>query len=76
MGLESIGRALLIFGGIVVVLGLVLIFADRIPFLGRLPGDIVFKRDGFSFYFPWVTFLVISVGLTMLINLVLWVLRR
>ena len=76
MGLESIGRVLLIFGGIVVVLGLVLVLAGRIPFLGRLPGDIVLRRDGLSLYFPLVTCLVISIGLTVVVNLILWLLGR
>ena len=74
--MESIGRALLIFGGIVVVLGLVLILAGRIPFLGRLPGDIVLRRDGLSLYFPLMTCLVISIGLSVVVNLVLWLLGR
>jgi len=70
-GFEGIGRILLILGIIVVVLGAVLAFGGRIPFLGKLPGDIVIKKDGVIFYFPIVTFLLISAGLTLIINLVL-----
>ena len=52
--MEGIGKILLIVGGIIVILGLILIFSQHIPFLGKLPGDIFVKRDGFSFYlFPY-----------------------
>jgi hypothetical protein len=69
-GFEGIGKILIIAGCIIVGLGLLLVFADRIPFLGKLPGDIIIKKDGFSFYFPVVTFLLISLVLTIIINLI------
>ncbi len=62
--MEGIGKILLIVGGIIVILGLILIFSQHIPFLGKLPGDIFVKRDGFSFYFPIVTFLILSLLIT------------
>ncbi|HEX75883.1 MAG TPA: DUF2905 domain-containing protein [Dehalococcoidia bacterium] len=74
--MEGIGKILLIVGGIIVILGLILIFSQHIPFLGKLPGDIVIKRDGFSFYFPIVTFLILSVLLTIIINVILHFLGR
>lgn len=58
-------------GKVLIIAGLLLVFGGRIPFLGRLPGDIIIRRDGFSFYFPLVTFLIISVIVTIIINLVL-----
>jgi hypothetical protein len=67
--LSDIGRLLVIFGIVVVVIGVVMMFADRIPFLGRLPGDIVVRRKNFTLYFPLVTMLIISVVLTILLNL-------
>jgi len=67
----GIGKILLIVGSIVIVLGLMLIFSPHIPFLGKLPGDIFIKRGGFSFYFPIVTFLLLSVLLTIIINVIL-----
>ena len=70
-GFEGIGRILLIVGIIVVVLGVLFAFGGRIPFLGKLPGDILIKRDGVSFYFPIVTCVLLSVGLTLIINFVL-----
>ena len=69
--MSEIGKILLILGGIIIVIGLVLVFSHHIPFLGKLPGDIVVKKDNFSFYFPLVTFLIISIVLTIIINVVL-----
>ena len=69
--MSEIGKMLLILGGIIIVVGLVLTFSHHIPFLGKLPGDIVVKKDNFSFYFPLVTFLIISIVLTIIINVVL-----
>jgi len=69
--MTGIGKILLIVGGVIVVLGLILIFSPHIPFLGKLPGDIFIKRDGFSFYFPVVTLLLLSALLTIIINVIL-----
>jgi hypothetical protein len=70
-GFEGVGRILIIVGVVIVVLGLVFVFGGRIPLLGKLPGDIVIKRDGVTFYFPVVTFLLLSVILTLVINFIL-----
>ena len=69
--MEGIGKILLIVGGVIIVLGLVLVFSSHIPFLGKLPGDIIIKRDNFSFYFPVVTFILISIVLTVIVNIIL-----
>ena len=69
--MTGIGKILLIVGGVIVVLGLILIFSPHTPFLGKLPGDIFIKRDGFSFYFPIVTLLLLSALLTIIINVIL-----
>ncbi len=61
------------FGVILVVAGLLLTFAGRLPFrLGRLPGDISYEGKNFSFYFPLATGIVLSV----VISAVMWLLRR
>jgi hypothetical protein len=75
-GLEEIGKALLVLGGVIILLGLVLIFAPRLPLLGRLPGDIVIQRGNFSCYFPIVTFLLLSLLLTIVINVLLRLLGK
>ncbi len=72
MDLAGLGKILLIFGGVIVVIGLLLVFSQHIPFLGKLPGDIFVKKDNVSFYFPIVTFLLISIVLTIIINVILY----
>lgn len=59
-------RTLVTVGVILVVLGLILVFLPKIPFLGRLPGDICIKKEGFVFYFPVTTSILISLILTLL----------
>ncbi|MGZ3602713.1 MAG: DUF2905 domain-containing protein [Ktedonobacterales bacterium] len=76
LNLSDLGRALLLVGGAIVVLGLLLLLAGRIPLFGRLPGDITIQRGNTSFYFPIVTCIVLSVVLTVILNLVLWLLGR
>jgi hypothetical protein len=74
--MEGLGRILLIAGGVIVLLGLLLVFNQYIPFFGKLPGDIVIKKEGFSIYFPIVTFLIVSILLTIMVNLVLFFLNK
>lgn len=68
----DIGRTLIVLGLIVAAVGLLLTFAGKLPWLGHLPGDIRIERDGFSFYFPLTTCIIVSVVIT----LVLYFLRR
>ena len=64
-------RLLIVIGAILVVAGLAWPWISRLG-LGRLPGDIHIQRDGFDFYFPLTTGIVISV----VVSLVLWLLRK
>ena len=66
---DSLGKLLILFGVVLVVLGGILILGGKIPFLGRLPGDIVIRREHWSFYFPLTTSIVISILLTLLFSL-------
>jgi hypothetical protein len=66
--LSDIGRTVLVLGGVLVVIGLVLTFAGRIPLLGRLPGDIVIQREGLSCAIPIATSIVLSLLLTLVLN--------
>ena len=75
-GLEDLGRMLLIMGGIIVLLGLLFMLGGKIPFLGKLPGDIHIRRENFSCSFPLATSLLVSLVLTLLINVVLRLLRK
>jgi hypothetical protein len=65
------GRFLIIAGIVLIAAGLLWPWASRLG-LGRLPGDIVIERENFRFYFPIITSLVVSLGLTLLI----WFFRR
>ncbi len=75
-GFENMGRMLLILGGMIVLLGLLLTFGSKIPLLGRLPGDIRFQRGNVSCYFPIVTCLLISLIVTVLLNVIARLLRK
>ena len=69
--LRELGRALLVLGGIAVIVGAFLYFAGRLPLrLGRLPGDIVHRGEHTTFYFPIVTCLLLSIGLSLIFWLV------
>ena len=68
-----LGKMLLLFGLLMVLLGLVLLvaghFSGKVPWLGRLPGDIYIQRGNWTFYFPLATCLIVSVVLTLLFAL-------
>ncbi len=69
---QQIGK-FLIFGGIfIVVIGIIFLFGDKIPFLGKLPGDIYIKKENFTFYFPIVT----SIVLSLLISLIFYLFKK
>jgi len=67
--MKSLGIAIIVFGGILIITGLIFVFSDKIPFLGRLPGDIRVKGENSSFYFPKATCIIISIVLSVLLNL-------
>ena len=67
--MQEIGRFLVILGVVIVLAGGVLLLAGRLPWLGRLPGDIVIRRDHVTFYFPIVTSVILSIVLTLVLNL-------
>jgi hypothetical protein len=62
--MADIGRTLLVVGAVLFVIGLLLTVGARIPGLGRLPGDVVYRKGNFTFYFPLVTSLLLSLLLT------------
>jgi len=68
--LQGIGKFIILAGAFLVFLGLLLIFWQRIPFLGKLPGDIFVQGENFRFFFPIMTCLVISVLLTIVLNFI------
>lgn len=64
----EIGRTLLVVGAVLFVVGLLLTFGSRVPGLGRLPGDIVVRKGNFTFYFPLVTSILLSLLLTAILS--------
>lgn len=70
--MSGLAKALIVGGLVLVAAGVLLLLVGKIPFLGRLPGDIVIERPGFRFYFPLGT----SVVLSLLLSLILWLLNR
>jgi hypothetical protein len=70
MDTRDLGRSLILVGVIVATLGALLAFGSKLPWkIGRLPGDIVIRRDGFTFYFPLVTSILLSLVLTLILAL-------
>ena len=65
----TFGRVLMIAGALLFVVGLLLSLAPRVPWLGRLPGDIVYRRGSFTFFFPLVTSILLSLLLTLVLSL-------
>ena len=67
--MNEFGKILVIFGVVLVVIGMIMLYGAKIPWLGKLPGDITIKRDNFTFYFPLATSIILSIILTILLSL-------
>lgn len=74
--MKSVGLLLLIVGCTVAIIGLVFMAVPRIPWLGHLPGDIHYRGKNSSFHFPMTSCIVVSIVLTVLLNLALRLFRR
>ena len=70
MHLADIGKLLILIGVVTAGVGVLVTFAGKIPFLGRLPGDIVWKRGNFTVYLPVATSIVLSIVLTLAIYII------
>jgi len=68
----SLGKFLIVSGIIFIALGIILILAKDIPYFGHLPGDILIRRENFSFYFPLTTCILLSI----LASFIFWLLRK
>ena len=64
--MNDLGRLLIVLGVVIAMLGVVIVMVGRVPWLGRLPGDIHVERGNWSFHFPIVTSLLLSLVLTLL----------
>jgi len=68
--MAGIGKLIIFVGIILIIVGLLVYFSDRIPFSGKLPGDILVKRKNFTFYFPLATSIILSILITLIIYLI------
>lgn len=64
-----LGKMLILLGVFIILVGLFLLIGEKIPWVGRLPGDIIIRKKNFTFYFPIVTCILISIILTLLFML-------
>ena len=76
MDTTDLGKMLLVLGGLIVLIGLGLLLTGRVPFLGRLPGDLTFRRGNWSCYVPIVSSILLSLLLTLVLNLLLRLFHR
>ena len=68
----DIGKMLIIFGVAAIIIGGILMLSGKVPWLGRLPGDILVQKKNFTFYFPLATSILVSILLT----LIFWLIKK
>jgi hypothetical protein len=66
--MQPLGKMLVLFGAIMIIVGAMMMFSDKIPYLGKLPGDINIKKDNFQVFIPITTSIILSIFL----SLILW----
>ena len=64
-GMGALGKMLVLLGVFIILIGLLLMVGDKIPWVGKLPGDVVIKKVKFTFYFPLATCILISLLITL-----------
>ncbi len=74
--MEELAKLLIVFGVIVIIIGGLLLLLGRVPFIGRLPGDITFSSGGFTCFFPLATSILLSIILTILLNVALRLMQK
>jgi DUF2905 family protein len=72
ISISWLGKLLILFGGVLIVVGALMVLVDKLPWFGRLPGDIYIERPNFRFFFPITTSILISV----ILSLVLYIVSR
>lgn len=77
---QSVGKILMLFGALLFIFGAIFLIADKIggkvPFIGRLPGDILIQKRNFTFYFPLTTSILVSIILTLILWIISFIFRR
>ncbi|MEJ5226644.1 DUF2905 domain-containing protein [Thermodesulfovibrio sp.] len=67
--MSEIGKLLILIGALIIIIGVLITFAGKIPFIGKLPGDIVIERKNFTLYLPIGTSILISIILSLIFYL-------
>jgi hypothetical protein len=68
--MQIMGKFLILIGILLIIMGIFFIIGNKIPYIGKLPGDITYKKDNFTFYFPLATCIILSLILTLILNLI------
>jgi len=66
LGLGFLGKLLILLGVFIILIGVFLLLGERVPWVGRLPGDFIIRKKNFTFYFPLTTSILISIILTLI----------
>jgi hypothetical protein len=69
VGLGPLGKMLILLGVFIILIGFLFLIGEKIPWIGRLPGDIIIRKKNFTLYFPIVTSILISIILTLFLTL-------
>jgi hypothetical protein len=70
MNTGPLGKILILTGAAVIILGVVLLFIDKVPLLGKLPGDMIVRKKNFTLYFPLGTMILLSLGLSLIFYII------
>ncbi len=68
--MAELAKMIIILGIVLVVAGLLLLAAQKLPFVGRLPGDILTRKERFTFYFPLATSIILSIVISLILYLI------
>jgi Protein of unknown function (DUF2905) len=66
----EMAKIIIVIGVVLVLIGLAILFLQKLPFLGKLPGDILIKKENFTFYFPLSTSIVVSIIVCLILYLI------
>jgi hypothetical protein len=70
--IPGLGKSLIVIGLLIALVGVLFAVAGKLPWIGRLPGDIYVKKENFTFYFPLATSIIVSI----ILSFILWLLRK
>ncbi|NQV03954.1 MAG: DUF2905 domain-containing protein [Candidatus Omnitrophica bacterium] len=65
--MSGFGKILVLFGAILILLGTLLTFVNKVPWIGRLPGDVYIKKGNLLFYFPLATSILLSIVISLIL---------